>query len=332
MSAPAPVFDVAVIGAGAVGSAIARELSRYALTVALVEAGSDVGVGTSKANTAIWHTGYDAKPGTLESRLLKRSYARMAEFMPAAGVPVELTGGLLIAWTPEQQAALPKLHARGLANGDDDISLVEREEFYRREPHLGPGALGGLFVPGEGILCTYTLPLAFATQAVLNGAVLRLNFAVTQITAGPDGTHSLASTAGDTLACRFIVNAAGLHGDFREDVFRREIGLDGGPGRQSILRDPFFPDGVHRREVAHVGEPDGRGEQAVAAGSRFGEQRVDRREHRARLRGRILAGGADLPREVDDAVMDHGLAHARAAMQAFDGHSSFSFDGNRQRA
>ncbi|MCC7360080.1 MAG: NAD(P)/FAD-dependent oxidoreductase [Anaerolineales bacterium] len=213
MSASSPVFDVAVIGAGAVGSAIARELSRYALSVALVEAGTDVGVGTSKANTAIWHTGYDAKPGTLESRLLKRSYARMAEFLPAAGVPVELTGGLLIAWTPEQQAALPKLHAQGLANGDDDIYLMGPDEVYRREPHLGPGALGGLFVPGEGILCTYTLPLALATQAVLNGTALRLNFAVTQIAPGPDGTHTLSSATGGALTCRYLVNAAGLQGD-----------------------------------------------------------------------------------------------------------------------
>jgi len=211
-SPPAPIYDVAVIGAGAVGCAIARELSRYALTTVLVEAGSDVGAGTSKANTAIWHTGYDAKPGSLESRLLKRSYALLAEFMPQAGIPTEPTGGLLIAWNPEQQAALPKLLAQGHANGDHDLYLIKPEEIYRREPHLGPGALGGLFVPQEGILCTYTLPLAYATQAVLNGAALRLNFPIQQITAAPDGHYTLTSPAG-TLACRYIVNAAGLHAD-----------------------------------------------------------------------------------------------------------------------
>src|SRR3972149_10079545 len=89
------VYDVAVIGAGVVGAAIARELSRYALSCVLVEAGPDVGMGTSKANTAIWHTGFDAKPGSLEARLLRRSYALLAKFMPQAGVPFERLGGLL---------------------------------------------------------------------------------------------------------------------------------------------------------------------------------------------------------------------------------------------
>src|SRR5215470_10125805 len=117
-------YDVAVIGAGAVGSAIARELSRYALSVALVEAAPDVGMGTSKANTAIWHTGFDATPGSLEAQLLRRSYPLLAEFMDEAGVPVERLGALLIAWTPEQQAALPALLARAHDNGVSDVRLV----------------------------------------------------------------------------------------------------------------------------------------------------------------------------------------------------------------
>ena len=91
------VYDIAIIGAGAVGCAIARELSRYELGIVLIEANSDVGMGTSKASTAIWHTGYDATPGTLESALLKRSYPLIREFMKEVGSPFELVGGLLIA-------------------------------------------------------------------------------------------------------------------------------------------------------------------------------------------------------------------------------------------
>src|SRR5262245_9540802 len=102
-------FDIAIIGAGAVGSAIARELSRYDLTIALLEANSDVGMGTSKASTAIWHTGYDATPGSLESKLLKRSYPLTEQFMKEVGSPFELVGGLLIAWNDEQLKTLPKL-------------------------------------------------------------------------------------------------------------------------------------------------------------------------------------------------------------------------------
>lgn len=206
------MYDVAIIGAGVVGSAIARELSRYELKVALVEAGSDVGAGTSQANTALWHTGYDAKPGSLESRLLHRSYALMERFIPEAGVPVERVGGLLIAWTDEQRQSLPSLLEKAHQNGDAATHLVTAEEIYRREPRLAPGALGGMFVPGEGILCPYTLPLACATQAVLNGLTLLLNHPVRRITAGDDGLYTLAGPGGQVRG-RFIVNAAGLFSD-----------------------------------------------------------------------------------------------------------------------
>src|ERR1043165_6445551 len=96
------IYDIAIIGAGAVGSGIARELSRYELSLVLLEANSDVGMGTSKASTAIWHIGYDATPDSLESKLLKRSYPLMEKFMKEVRSPFELVGGLLIAWNEEQ--------------------------------------------------------------------------------------------------------------------------------------------------------------------------------------------------------------------------------------
>lgn len=205
-------YDVAVIGAGVVGSAIARELSKYDLGCALVEAGRDVGAGTSKANTAIWHTGFDALPGSLEARLLQRSYPLLDAFLHEAGIPVERLGALLLAWTPEQQAALPALLARAHQNGVSDSHPLTAEEIYRREPALNPGVLGGLLVPGEAILCTFTLPLALATQAVLNGVDLKLNRPVCQIGRTPDGVYHLQS-AGETVRCRYLVNAAGLYAD-----------------------------------------------------------------------------------------------------------------------
>jgi glycerol-3-phosphate dehydrogenase len=85
-------FDVAIIGAGAVGSAIARELSKYDINVVLLESNLDVGMGTSKASTAIWHTGFDAKPGSLEATLMRRSYPLMENFMKEVGSPFERIG------------------------------------------------------------------------------------------------------------------------------------------------------------------------------------------------------------------------------------------------
>ena len=99
--------DVVIIGAGVVGTAIARTLAAYSLDLVLVDAASDVGSGTSKANTAILHTGFDAKPGSLESRLLSRGSGLLREYASAARIPVERTGALLVAWTPDQVAALP---------------------------------------------------------------------------------------------------------------------------------------------------------------------------------------------------------------------------------
>jgi L-2-hydroxyglutarate oxidase LhgO len=210
-------FDVAIIGAGAVGAAIARELSRYDMHVVVLEANSDVGMGTSKASTAIWHTGFDASPGSLEATLMRRSYPLMEAFMLEVGSPFERSSGLLIAWTQEQLDTLPTLLEKAHRNGVTDVQLVSREEVYRREPHLGQGALGGMFVPGEGILCTFTIPLACATQAVVNGAALKVGFRVEKIqrlTEGGNRTGVYAiSSQNETVHARWVVNAAGLYSD-----------------------------------------------------------------------------------------------------------------------
>ena len=213
-------YDIAIIGAGAVGSAIARELSRYELNIVLLEANSDVGMGTSKASTAIWHTGYDATPGSLESELLKRSYPLMEAFMKEVGSPFELVGGLLIAWNQEQFQTLPKLLEKAHQNGDLDVRIISKEEVYQREPHLGEGALGGMFVPGEGILCTFTIPLACATQAVVNGVTLRVNFAVQSIQK-VDGAFNI-SNGGEEVRAKWLINAAGLYSDVINNHFGHE--------------------------------------------------------------------------------------------------------------
>ena len=212
MSNDSHCYDVAIIGAGVVGAAIAREMARYDLSSVLVEATSDVGAGTSKANTAIWHTGFDAKPGTLEARLLRRGYSLLEQYIPEAGVPAERLGGLLVAWTPEQHKALPDLFARARQNGVSDVRLVSAAEVYQLEPQLNPGALAALLVPGESILCTFTLPLALATQAVINGAALKLDHQVREITLDGRGIFTLHTTGGE-VRCRYLVNAAGLYYD-----------------------------------------------------------------------------------------------------------------------
>jgi L-2-hydroxyglutarate oxidase LhgO len=208
-----PTFDIAVIGAGVVGSAIARELSRYQLKVALVESNPDVGMGTSKASTAIWHTGFDAKPGTLEARLMRRSYALMEKYMPDANIPHERLGGVLIAWNQDQLDSLPALEKKAHENGVVDVRFISADEVYQLEPNVKKGALGGLLVPGEGILCTFSVPLAFATQAVLNGIELFLNFRVEGLDTSHEEHVGLLDQQGNEIHAQYIVNAAGLYSD-----------------------------------------------------------------------------------------------------------------------
>lgn len=201
-----------MIGAGVVGAAIARELSRFELRCTLIEAGADVGAGISKANTALLHTGFDAKPGTLESRLVRRGYELLEAYAGRVGIAVERTGALLVAWSQEQLLEFPGIVERSHANGYRAIARVDVDDLYRREPHLGPGALGALEVPDESIICPFTTPLAFATEAVLSGCELRRRTSVTGLTRLDDGGFLVHTTRGE-LSARVVINAAGLRSD-----------------------------------------------------------------------------------------------------------------------
>ncbi|MET7646945.1 NAD(P)/FAD-dependent oxidoreductase [Streptomyces sp. NPDC005426] len=204
-------YDVTVIGAGVVGTAIARELARYPVRTALVEASDDIGDGTSKANTAILHTGFDAVPGSLEARLVREGQRRLSAYAAQTGIPVDRVGALLVAWDAGQLAALPALLAKAEANGYDAARLLDADEVAEREPHLGPGALGALEVPDESVICPWSTPLAYATQAVRAGVHLHLDCPVRHIEPG-DAVHTLTTGRGP-LRTRFLINAAGLHAD-----------------------------------------------------------------------------------------------------------------------
>jgi glycerol-3-phosphate dehydrogenase len=213
-------YDIAIIGGGVVGCAVARELAGYDLSVALIEARGDVGDATSKANTAILHTGFDAVPGSLESTMVARGYELLSVYAKATGIPVEHTGALLVAWDSDQLAVLPKLQEKAVKNGYAKCEIVGSDEVYRRVPDLGPGALGGLTVPDESIICPWTTPLAFATEAKARGVEFYLDCRVESVEAGAN-TTVLRTSSGD-ITTRWVINAAGLGGD----VIDRMLGFD----------------------------------------------------------------------------------------------------------
>ena len=210
--APEDLFDVAVVGAGAVGCAVARELSLRGGRCALIDAAPDVGAGTSKANTAILHTGFDAKPGTVESGLVARGYELLSAYAAEVGIPEAKLGALMIAWTPEQREALAGIEHAARENGYDGTRRVDLDELYAREPNIGPAAEGALEIPDEGIVCPFTTTLAFATEAVRAGCALVLNATVTAVRRPSGGGHQLETTRGPMRAAH-LVNAAGLRSD-----------------------------------------------------------------------------------------------------------------------
>lgn len=213
-------YDVVVIGAGIVGSAIARVLSGYRLSVALLDGRDDVGEGTSKANTAILHTGYDAKSGTLESRMVREGFHLLAQYAQQTGIPVEPLGAVLVAWDQEQRDALPALQEKAVQNGYHETQIIDADEVYRQLPHIGEGALGGLTVPDESIICTWTTNFALATDAVQRGTTLLLGRWVREIAV--DDEFTVLHTSGGDVRTRWVVNSAGLGGD----VIDRMLGFD----------------------------------------------------------------------------------------------------------
>jgi glycerol-3-phosphate dehydrogenase len=143
---------------------------------------------------------------------VRRGHELLSAYAVEAGIPLARIGALLVAWTPEQRAAFPEIVDRANANGCTAIREVGVEELYRREPHLGPGAHGALDVPDEGIVCPFTTPLAYATEAVLNGCELRRGARVIGVERLGDGGFEL-QTPGGSITTRFLVNAAGLYSD-----------------------------------------------------------------------------------------------------------------------
>jgi glycerol-3-phosphate dehydrogenase len=179
--------------------------------VVILDRAADVGAGTSKANTAILHTGFDTEPGSLESQMVRRGRDLLADYAVAAGIALEPTGALLVAWDDEQEAMLPSLLAKARANGARGVCQLDAAEVRAREPRLGSGAQAGLEVPDESIIDPWSVTLAFATEAIGAGAVLRLGLPVTGVEVVAEG-HEIQLPNG-VVRARWMVNAAGLAAD-----------------------------------------------------------------------------------------------------------------------
>ena len=149
--------------------------------------------------------------------MVARGYTLLSDYAEQTGIPVERTGALLVAWNDEELAALPGLRAKAADNGYTHCQIVDANEVYRQVPALGEGALGGLTVPDESIICTWTTNLALATDAVGRGVALRTGTRAESVTVETDRTILHTST-GD-ITTRWVVNAAGLGSDYLDQAF-----------------------------------------------------------------------------------------------------------------
>lgn len=204
-------YDVAVVGAGVIGSLTARELSRYNIKVALLEKCNDMAMGTSKANSAIVHAGFDAKPGTLKAKLNVEGTALMPKLCETLHVPFKPVGSLVVAFSDDEMETVKELLDRGVKNGVPGLEIYDKEKLKKEEPNISDEAKGALWAPSAGIVCPYELTIAAAENAVVNGTDFIRNFEVKSIEF-EDGMFTL-SNGETTVNAKYIINAAGVYCD-----------------------------------------------------------------------------------------------------------------------
>lgn len=204
--------DVVIIGGGIVGAAIARELSRYQLSVILLEAETDVAMGTSKANSAILHAGFDAKPGTWKSKLNVRGNQLYHQLWQDLSLDVDWMGSLVVAKDDKEQAVIEGLLLRGKENGVPNLEILSADQLLQREPNLASDVTGALWAPTAGVICPFGAVLGFMENAIRNGVALLRECPVQGILIN-NGRVSGVATPQGIIRTQFIVNAAGIYAD-----------------------------------------------------------------------------------------------------------------------
>lgn len=210
------MYDVAIIGCGIVGAAAARELSKYKLSVCILEKENDVSDGTTKANSAIIHSGYDPMPSTLMAELNVRGAALTKELARELNVTYDQIGSLTLAFDEEDVKTVHTLYERGIENKVPGIRILSAEEVRKMEPNLSKEVKCALFAPSAGIIMPWRLAIALAQSAVVNGAKLKLSCPVTGIEKTETG-YVLHTPQGDVEA-KNVINAAGIYADVIHDM------------------------------------------------------------------------------------------------------------------
>ena len=206
-------FDFAIIGAGVTGAWIAYELSKYDCKVVVLEKEDDICQGTSKANSAIVHAGFDPLPGTLMARLNVRGNELIRTLYQDLSIPFRQVGSLVVAFNEEGLEAIKTLYERGLANGVPNLKLLSREETLAREKHLSETCLGSLYAPTAGVCSPFELTAAPMDLAIENGVTLLRSYELKKVERKKDNKGNDVLILNDELEISTVINASGVHSD-----------------------------------------------------------------------------------------------------------------------
>ena len=234
------MYDVIIIGAGVTGSAVARELSRYKLNVCVLEKEEDVCCGTSKANSAIIHAGFDAETGSLMARFNVRGNEMMDQLSKDLDIPFKRNGAMVVCIHESEKDGLKDLYDRGVANGVRGLQILNREEALEKEPNLSENVVAALYAPTSGIVCPFMLNIAMAENAAVNGVDFFFNTEVEALTPFTCKKHGRPAwkirTNNGVYKAKYVINAAGVYADkFHNMVSEKKIHITPRRGDYCLL-------------------------------------------------------------------------------------------------
>lgn len=205
------MYDIAIIGAGIVGAMTARELTKYNVSVCVLEKENDVALGATKANSAIVHAGFDAEPNSLKAKLNVLGSEMMPKTAKELGVKYTNNGSLVLGFDENDRKIITRLFDRGITNGVKGLKIIDFDELHTLEPNISADAKCALYAPSGAIVCPYELCIAAMGNAMDNGAELKLNFNASSIK--EHGGYYTVSSENDSIDAAYIINAAGLYSD-----------------------------------------------------------------------------------------------------------------------
>ena len=211
------MLDVIVIGAGVMGAAVSRELSKYKLNIMVLDKENDVSNGTSKANSAIVHAGYDAKEGTLMAKYNVLGAGMYKSLCKEIGAPYKNVGSYVLAFSEEERKHIEKLYQRGLTNGVPQMEILEKDEILRREPNINKNVVAALYAGSAGIVGPWEFTIKLLENAALNGTEVLVDAEVSNIEKLQDG-YKVILKDGRSFETKVVINAAGVYADKINDM------------------------------------------------------------------------------------------------------------------